>query len=241
MHGVWCLSSVEYPLWRSDDFSKCLGRKRKRQEISNSEKYLKVASKALSGSILLEITFLCRCLPIVEINMNDMVFCLKKMWEKKSEALLTGTKSFLRILSQENHLYSQWFLIGGYGWISDFPRSSPSVAFLKYISMAESKPKRRWIFWDLLEKHSSWWDKILKYFRADKSSYSGSIDWLIVRAHSRSACSIDWLIVRAYSTSACSIDWLIVRSHSRSRKSFDTCSPVVDFSSLSASSNWPTF
>ena len=52
--------------------------------------------------------------------------------------------------------YLQWFVIGGNGWIWDFPRSRPSVAFLRYVSTAELKSSRRWIFWDLIERLNSW-------------------------------------------------------------------------------------
>ena len=82
----------------------------------------------------------CSYLPIVEINMNDMVFRLTKTCGKrKGKRYWSGLKYFKKV-SQEKHLYLQWIVVGGNGWISDFPRSKPSVAFLEYIRRQNWSP-----------------------------------------------------------------------------------------------------
>ena len=109
------------------------------------------------------------------------IYLTKKCGKKKSEAQGSVQKMFFQKTESRKNIR-----IGrddGDGWIPDFLRSRPSVASLKYASTAELKPSGRWIFRDLLERHSSWWDKIPEYSRADTPSCAGSSDWLIDCAH----------------------------------------------------------
>ena len=97
-----CLFSNEYPPWRLNHFFKCLGYTRKIQKRSTSERYLK---EAFTGAIRFhfssKVVFPCSYLPIVEINMNDMVLCLTKRFGQRKVKRYSSVQKTVKKLSQE--------------------------------------------------------------------------------------------------------------------------------------------
>ena len=111
----------------------------------------------------------CSYPPIVEINMNDMVFHLTKTVGGEKWNVIDRCKKYKKKWVKKNIRICSDLWQAEMAGFQTFPGLDPLVAFLKCISATKSNHSRRWIFEDLLEGNSSWWEEVPEYSRADTS------------------------------------------------------------------------